>query len=721
MNRRSFIVSSAAVTGGLALGFDPFGKQVVRAQDGSPEITAWVVIKPNDQVVIRMARSEMGQGTITGLAQLVAEELECDWNKVTYEYPTPGTSLKRKRVWGDFSTGGSRGIRTSHEYVRQGGATARVMLVQAAADQWKVPASECVAANSVITHKPSGRKVTYGKVAEAAAKIEPPKDVKLKDPKEWKLIGKPLKRLDTADKVTGKQVYGFDLKLPGMVNAAIKDCPVFGGKVKSFDAGRVTGMKGVKKVVPVGDSAVAVVAETWWQAKTALDALPIQWDEGPNAKVSQESILATLKEGLGAPQAFVGNQNGDIKAGLAKATKTVEATYFYPFLNHAPMEPMNATARYTPERCEVWVPTQDGEASFAALLAASGLPADKCEVYKINLGGGFGRRGAFQDYVTQAVQIAKTMPGVPVKLLWSREEDMLHGHYHPIMMGKLTGGLDASGNLVGLHVRLSGQSILAAVRPHIVEQQKGRDPLTFQGLADTGEHSFGYSIPNLLIDHAMRNTHVPPGFWRGVNINQNAVFMECFMDELAQAAGQDELEFRRKNMQGLPRNLGVLNAVAERIGWSKPAPKGVYRGLAQMKAFNSFVAAACEISVQDGNKVKVHRIVAATDPGYAVNPAQIERQVSGSFVYGLSALFMQENTVKDGRIVEDNFHTFPSMRISQMPKVETIIIADGGPIWGGIGEPTICVAAPAVMNAFFKATGKRLREVPLKNQGIELV
>jgi isoquinoline 1-oxidoreductase subunit beta len=298
---------------------------------------------------------------------------------------------------------------------------------------------------------------------------------------------------------------------------------------------------------------------------------------------------------------------------------------------------------------------------------------------------------------------------------------MLHGHYHPIMMAKLVGGLDAENNLVGLHVRLSGQSILAAVRPHIVEQQKGRDPLTFQGLADTGEHAFGYNIPNLLIDHAMRNTHVPPGFWRGVNINQNAVFMECFMDELAQAAGQDEVEFRRKNMSGLPRNLGVLNAVAERIGWGKPAPAGIHRGIAQMKAFNSFVAAACEISVQGGNKVKVHRIVAATDPGHAVNPAQIERQVSGSFVYGLSALFMQENTVKDGRIVEDNFHTFPSMKIAQMPKVETIIIANGGPIWGGIGEPTICVAAPAVLNAFFKATGKRVREVPLKNHGIEMV
>ena len=723
MNRRTFIVSSSAAAGGLALGFGlPFGAKLAEAQaDSIPEINAWVVIKPNDTVVIRMARSEMGQGTITGLAQLVAEELECDWNKVTYEYPTPGTSLKRKRVWGDFSTGGSRGIRTSHDYVRMGGATARVMLVQAAANQWKVSPSECTVANSVITHKASGRKTTFGKVAADAARLDPPKDVKLKEPKEWKLIGKPVKRLDTADKVTGKQVYGFDLKLPGMLNAAIKDCPVFGGKVKSFDQGRVLGMKGVKKVVPVGDSAVAVVAETFWQAKSALDVLPIEWDYGPNAKVSQESILATLKEGLDAQQAFVGNQNGDIKAGLSGAVKKIEATYFYPWQNHAPMEPMNATARYTPDRCEVWVPTQDGEASFAALLAASGLPADKCDVHKINLGGGFGRRGAFQDYVTQAVTIAKQMPGTPVKLLWTREEDMQHGHYHPIMMAKLTGGLDQQGNLVGLHIRLSGQSILAAVRPHIVEQQKGRDPLTFQGLADTGEHAFGYSIPNLLIDHAMRNPHVPPGFWRGVNINQNAVFMECFMDELAQAAGQDELEFRRKNMKGLPRNLGVLNAVAERIGWSNAPRPGVYRGLAQMKAFNSFVAAACEISVQGGNKVKIHRIVAATDPGYAVNPAQIERQVSGSFVYGLSGLFMQECTVKDGAIAQTNFHDYPSMHIAQMPKVETIIIANGGDVWGGIGEPTICVAAPAVLNAFYKATGKRLRDVPLKHHGIELV
>ena len=570
----------------------------------------------------------------------------------------------------------------------------------------------------MITHKPSGRKTTYGKVAEAAAKLTQPEKPTLKDPTEWKLIGKSVKRLDTIDKLTGKQVYGFDLKLPGMLNAAIKDCPVFGGKVKSYEAAKVTGMPGVRHVVKVGDSAVAVVADTWWQAKTALDALPIVWDEGENAKVSSASIAAMLKEGLDADQAFVANQNGDVKAAIAGAAKKIEAVYAYPFQNHAPMEPMNATAKYTPDRCEVWVPTQNGEAAFAATLAASGLPADKCEVYKINLGGGFERRGAFHDYVTQAVLIAKQMPGTPVKLLWTREEDMQHGRYHPVMQCKLVGAFDAGNNLTGLHMRLSGQSILTAVRPEALQQ--GKDPLVFQGLNPGGDFAFGYSVPNLLIDHAMRNTHVPPGFWRGVNINQNAIFLECFMDEMAHAAGQDPLEFRRKLMSKHPKHLAVLNAVADRAGWGKPAPRGVYRGLAQMMSFASYVAACAEISVSSGDKVKIHRIVAATDPGYAVNPGQIERQVAGSFVYGLSALFMEECTVKDGHIEQTNFNVYDSMRIAQMPKVETIIMPSGG-FWGGVGEPTICVAAPAVLNAFFAATGKRLRTVPLKNHGITLV
>jgi len=719
LDRRSFIVGTAAVGAGLAVGLKiPFGPTVVRAQDGSPEVNAWVVIRPDDTVVIRVARSEMGQGTITGLAQMVAEELECDWSKVTTEYPTPGQSVKRKRVWGDFSTGGSRGIRQSQEYVRKGGAAARMMLVQAAAEGWGVPASECTAANSVITHKQSGRTTTYGKVAEAAAKLTPPSEITLKDPKEWKLIGKSVKRLDTLPKVTGEQVYGSDLKLPGMLNAAIKDCPVFGGKVKSFEAAKVSGLPGVRHVLQVGDSAVTVVADTWWQAKKALDQLPIVWDEGPNASVSSATIDAMLKGGLDAEQAFVRNQNGDAKAAISGAAKKIEAVYAYPFQNHAPMEPMNATAKYTADFCEVWVPTQNGEAAFAATTAASGLPPEKCEVYKINLGGGFGRRGAFHDYVTQAVQIAKQIPGTPVKLLWSREEDMLHGRYHPVMQAKLSGGLDAAGNLVGLHCRLSGQSILTAVFPQFL--QDGRDNLAFQGLDPTGDFAFGYTVPNLLIDHAMRNTHVPPGFWRGVNINQNAIFMECFMDELAHAAGQDPLAFRRKLMAKHPKHLAVLNAVADRAGWGKPAPKGVHRGLAQMMAFGSYVAACAEVSVSGGNKVKVQRIVCATDPGYAVNPAQIERQIAGSFVYGLSALFMEECTVKDGHIEQTNFNTYDSMRIAQMPKVESIVMPSGG-FWGGVGEPTICVAAPAVLNAYFAATGKRIRTVPLKNHGITMV
>ncbi len=538
--------------------------------------------------------------------------------------------------------------------------------------------------------------------------------MKLKDPKDWTIAGKPLRRLDTLPKLSGKQIYGVDLKLPGMLNAAIKACPVFGGTVKSFDAAKVEGMKGVKKVVQVGDDAVAVVADTWWHAKTALDSLPIVWDEGPNAKVTSASIAEFLKEGLSADQAFVGNQNGDVKAAIAGAAKTVEAVYSYPYQNHATMEPMNATALYTADKCEVWCPTQNGEGAFAAVLEASGLPASKCDVHKLLCGGGFGRRGR-SDYVTQAVLIAKQMPGTPIKLIWSREEDMTHCTYHPITQAKLVGALDSTGNLQGLHIRISGQSILASLFPSRLEN--GKDPATFQGLAPKGEAAIGYSVPHLLVDHAMRNPHVPPGFWRGVNVNQNAIYLECFMDELAHAAGQDPLEFRRKLMAKHPLHLGVLNAVAEKAGWGKPAPAGVYRGIAQHMGYGSYVAAVAEVSVSDQGQVKVHRIVAATDPGYAVNPAQIERQVAGSFVYGLSAMLYGECTVKDGAIEQTNFDTYNVMHIDEMPKVEVIVMPTGG-FWGGVGEPTICVAAPAVLNAIFAATGKRIRSIPLKNHDL---
>jgi len=717
IDRRSFLVGTAAVGGGLSLGLQlPFGPDVVRAADGSPEVNAWVVIRPDDTVVIRIARSEMGQGSLTGLAQLVAEELECDWSKVTTEYPTPGQNVARKRVWGDYASTGSRSIRESHQYVRQGGAAAREMLKQAAANEWKVPVSEVTAEKGVITHKASNRTTTYGKVAEAAAKLEPPKEVPLKDPKDWKIAGKPLKRLDTADKVNGKQQYSMDFKMPGMLCAAIKESPVFGGKVKSFDAAKVTGLPGVKKVVQSGDAAVAVVADTWWQAKTALEALPIVWDDGPNAKVSSASIAEQLKAGLDAETKFVGNQQGDVKAAIAGAAKKVEAVYSYPFQNHATMEPMNATAVYTPDKCEVWTSSQNGEAALAAAAEAAGLPVAKCDVHKMLLGGGFGRR-ARSEYVSHAVRIAKEMPGTPIKLIKSREEDTSNGVYHPITQCKLVGALDANNNLTGLQMRISGQSILAVIAPSRLAEG-GRDPIVFQGLNAGGtEGQIGYTIPNLLIDHAMINPPIPPWFWRGVNNNQNAIYLECFMDELALAAGQDPLEFRRKLMTKHPKHLAVLNAVAEKVGWGKPAPQGVYRGLAQQMGYGSYVAAAAEISVTGGNKIKIHRIVAATDCGTAVNPAQIERQISGSFVYGLSALFYGGCTVKDGRIEQTNFHDNNSMRIAEMPKVESIVMPSGG-FFGGVGEPTIFVAAPAVLNAFFAATGKRIRSIPLKDHDI---
>jgi isoquinoline 1-oxidoreductase beta subunit len=716
LSRRGMLAGSAAAAGTFSFGFAiPFGG--AQAQGAVPEINAWVVIHPDDKVVIRIARSEMGQGTLTGLAQLVAEELNCDWSKVTTEYPTPGQNVARNRIWGNFSTGGSRGIRESHEYVRKGGAVARTMLIQAAANEWKVPAGECTAEKSVITHKASGRSLRYGQVATAAAKLEAPKDIALKDPKDWTIAGKPLARLDTADKTTGAKIYGMDFKLPGMLNAAIKDCPVFGGKVKSFDAAKIKAMPGVKHVLPVGDSAVTVVADTWWQAKTALDALPIVWDEGPHTKVSSASLAEWLKEGLDAPQAVVGNQNGDVKSAIANAARTVEAVYSYPFQNHACMETMNATALYTPEKCEVWTPTQNGEAALAATAEASGLPIAKCEAYKIDLGGGFGRRGAVHDWVRQVVAIAKQIPGTPVKLIWSREEDMLHGRFHPLTQCKMVGALDKDGNLTGLHMRISGQSIVAGIFPQNIRD--GRDPVVFQGLNASGpEASIGYSIPNLLIDHAMRNPHVPPGFWRGVNLNQNAIYLESFIDELANAAGKDPLEFRRALMKNHPKHLAVLNAAAEKAGWGKPLPAGVFRGICQTMGFGSYVAAVAEVSVSDDGKLKIHRIVAATDPGHVVNPAQVERQVEGSFVYGLSAALYGEITIKDGRVEQENFDTYEVMRLEAMPAVETVLVPSGG-FWGGVGEPTIAVAAPAVLNAIFAATGKRIRNLPLKNADLK--
>ncbi|WP_299364530.1 molybdopterin cofactor-binding domain-containing protein [uncultured Paracoccus sp.] len=713
LSRRGFLASLAA--GAFSLGFRIPTAAAQGAVPGTPELNAWVVIQPDDTVVIRVARIEMGQGTLTGLAQLVAEELDADWEKVTWEYPTPGQNVARDRVWGQFGTFGSQGIRASQQYVREGGAAARAMLLQAAAHRWGIEPATLTVLKGVISG-PDGQTLRYGELAAEAAQLEVPEAVQLKDPATWTIAGKPLKRLDTVGKLDGSQVYAIDMKLPGMVNAAIRQSPVLGSTVASFDAASVTGMPGVRKVVQIDDNAIAVVADTWWRAKTALDALPIEWTESEHASLSMTDVHAMLDEGLRAEQAFVGNEAGDVQAAIEAAAQVVEAEYYFPWQHHATMEPMNATALVTADRCEVWVATQDAEAELAVASEASGLPIPQCEVYRLHLGGGFGRRASSHEFTRQAVLIAKEMPGTPVKLIWSREEDMIHGTFHPVTKARMVGALDDQGNLTGLHMRISGQSIAAALMPGMLDQ--GKDPFTFQGLNPDGEEGqFGYTVPNLLIDHAMRNPPVRPGFWRGVNNNQNAFYLESFMDELAHAAGRDPLEFRRSLMQDHPRHLAVLEAAADGIGWDTPPPEGVFRGLCQHMGYGSYVAAAAEVSVDDRGQLTIHRIVAATDPGTVVNPQQIEAQIDGSFAMGLSAALHGEITVEDGRIQQENFDTYPILTMLEMPAVESLIRPSGG-FWGGVGEPTIFVAAPAVLNAIFAATGKRVRQLPLANHSL---
>lgn len=723
LTRRQFVVSSALASGGFALGFHfPAAAQSNELSTlGGSEINAWVVVRPDDSCVIRIARAEMGQGTHTGLAQLVAEELECDWAKVSLQTFTPGQNLARKRVWRNMSTGGSRGIRESHEYVRQGGAAARIMLLQAAAAEWKVPVTELSVEKGVVTHATSGKTTSYGKLASQASKLPAPdpKSIVLKHPKDWKILGKSPRRLDTAPKVNGSLKYGIDTVLPGMQYAAIKACPVFGGKLVSFDASKISSRRGIKAVVRVDDESVAVLADSFWRAKSALEVLPITWDFGPNGKESSATIAERLREGLTSTNnVFADIDQGNVAEAIQGAAKKIEAVYGTPFVSHACMEPMNCTARVTADRAEVWVPSQNAEASLAALAAVTGLPLEKCEAYNPPLGGGFGRRGGTQDYVRQAALIAKQFPGTPVKLIWTREEDMTHDYFRPIGQCRLVAGIDAKGDMVGLHLRVSGQSINAYVSPHNIID--GKDRRQLQGYwKDPGESQLGYTVPNLKVEYAMRNTHVPVGPWRGVNTNQNAIYLECFIDEVAKAAGKDPLAFRRNLIKNHPKHLGVLDAVADKGGWDKPLAPGMFRGIAQFMGYGSYTAAIAEVSIK-GNDVKVHRVILATNCGHAVNPVQIASQIEGSVAYGMDSL-QSESSVKDGRIVEKNFDTYPIARMYQMPKIESVI-APTYDFWGGVGEPTICVVAPAILNAIAAARGgKPVRMLPLKNEGLRLV
>ncbi|MEO0319194.1 MAG: hypothetical protein RL404_2871 [Pseudomonadota bacterium] len=702
-SRRTFLKQSAAIGGAFVLGIQP-GATALAAD--APEVTHWVVIKPDDTVIIRIARSELGQGSFTGLAQLVAEELECDWSKVRPEYADVNEHMRRKKIWKDMSTGGSRGIRDSHEYVRKGGAAAREMLVAAAAQQWKVPASECSAKNSVVSH-PSGKSARYGELAAIAGTMPMPENPALKDPKDWKIAGTSPARFDIPAKVNGSQVYAADVRLPGMLHASILQSPVFGGFLKNFDDKAAKAMPGVKHVIP-SDEWIAVVATNWWIANKALKTIKVEWDNGNKGNISSESIQANLREGLAMPNAPIARKDGDADKALAGAPTVIEAEYTTGFMNHATMEPQTATALYSADKLEVWVGTQNGEASAAAASEVSGLPLEKVYIHKMHAGGGFGRRGPHQDYTKQAVKIAKALPGTPIRLQWSREEDMRQGRYRPVSLVKLRGGLDKDGNWIGWQVKQSDQSIAITVYPHFVKD--GIDQINTRVFRDNP-----YKVPNFTNEYVMRDVHVPPGFWRAVAHTNNPFYRECFIDELAHAAGKDPYQFRRPLLEGT-KDLAVLDAAARAIGWDKPPPKGRHRGIAVVDSYGSYTAAAVELSVGKDKAVKVHRVTVAIDSGHVVHPDAVKAQIEGGVIWGLSAIMAEEITIESGAVKQGNFNDYPLARIGVAPEVIPVLLPSGG-FWGGVGEPPIGGVIPAMVNALFSATGERIRSLPLKHHG----
>lgn len=708
VSRRDFLFKGAAVGGALSLGVGLSAGEAA-AQAGDPEITHWVQILPDDTVIIKIARSELGQGSFTGLAQLVCEELECDWAKVRPEYADVNEHVRRNRIYGQMSTGGSRAIRESQEYLRKAGASAREMLVGAAAKQWGVPASECTVAKGVITHGPSGRKVSFGKVAAAAATMEVPKEPKLKDPKDWKLIGTSPKRFDIPDKTTGKQVYAADVRMPGLLHASIAQCPVFGGKVKSVDDSAARGLRGVKKIVAT-DEYVAVIADNWWRANQALKAVKIEWDPGTNGNVSSDSIKDFLRTGIDAVEVPVARKDGDFNAAFQTADKVFEAEYYSPYLNHATMEPQTATALYKDDSLEVWVGTQNGEASIATASETAGIPLDKVVVHKMHAGGGFGRRGPHQEYTRQAVQLAMQMPGTPIRLQWSREEDMQQGRYRPVALVRLRAGLDKDGNWTAWNVRQADQSIFVSVRPGDVKN--GIDPVGVRVFADNP-----YAVPNFTNEYAMRNTHVPPGFWRAVAHTHNPVARECFIDEMCVAINKDPYQFRRPLLEKKPKDLGVLDAVAKAANWGVASAKGIFRGIALVDAYGSYTASVVDIAMKGDTEIEVKRVWVAIDSGYIVHPDAVKAQVESGVVWALSMAMHEEITIENGRVAQSNFTDYPVLRLSSMPpKVDSVLVPSGG-FWGGIGEPPLAAVTPALLNALYRATGKRIRSLPLRHHG----
>ena len=709
LDRRDFLKKTATGSGALIIGFYLPGKLEALAASppaGSAALNAWVRIASDNTVTLIIDKSEMGTGVTTSLPMLLAEELEFDWKKVEFEF-APAATQYFNPIFGLQGTGGSTSVRASWEPLTRAGAAAREMLVAAAAKKWYVEPSACHVDNGAVVHNASGKRLTYGALAEDAAKLPVPANPALKDPKTYKYIGKPIKRLDTAVKINGKAEFGIDVRLPKMQHAVVARCPVFDGKVKSFDASKAKAVRGVKQVLQIS-SGIAVLADNTWSAMEARRALQIEWDEGPNAAVSSDSIRKLYLENAEKTGA-IARKDGDADAALASAAKKVEAVYEVPFLAHATMEPMNCAAEVRADGCDIYAPTQFQTFNQNTGAKLTGLKPEQVRIHTTYLGGGFGRR-AEQDFVAEAVELSKAV-NAPVQVTWSREDDMQHDFYRPATFTKLTGGLDADGMPIAWKCRVVGPSIMSRFFPGSVKN--GLDGSSVEGIVESK-----YAIPNFFCDYVLTETGVPVGFWRSVGNSQNGYITECFIEELAKAAGKDSFEFRRKLLANAPRHRGVLELAAEKAGWGKPLPSGQTRGIAVVESFGSFVAEVAEVSFnKSSGEVKVHRVVCAVDCGRHVNPDIIAAQMESCIVYGLTAALKGQITIEKGRVEQGNFNDYEMLRLNEMPKVEVHIVpSNEAP--GGCGEPGTPPIAPAACNAIFAVTGKPIRRLPIRREDL---
>jgi isoquinoline 1-oxidoreductase subunit beta len=712
LSRRRFITTALTAAGGLALGVGidgpveaaslgvrPWGDDAKRY---AGEINAWVVIEPDDTVIIRYGRAEMGQGSFTALPQIVAEELECDWAFVKPEYASANRNLKENRVYGSLATGGSRAVRETGVMVQQAGASARERLIAAAAKRWNVPTSECSAAMSKVTHKPTGRTFRFGELAADAAAIKLDKEPALKRADQYTFIGRRLARLDVPLKINGSAKYGIDLEVPGMVRAAIIKCPVFGGTLKSVDESAIAGRRGILRVVRLKD-AVAVVADRYFRAQAALKALPIEWEVGAAGATNSTQFRKEYLDALGQ-NGVDARHDGNVDVAMPTAAKVIEATYEVPIIAHAPMEPLNAIADVKADRVDVWVGTQNADRALTLAAEVSGVKPENVYVHNTFSGGGFGRRLG-PDEVAQAVAISKAV-GKPVKLVWTREEEIRQGRYRTQAAIRFKAGFAADGTPIALDMRNSAGSS----NPDAVHN--GLDPQTVQGLINTA-----YKLPNYRVVSILKNTHVPLGPWRAPGHSQNVFFMESFIDEMAHASGKDPVALRRELLAHRPDFQQVIDLLVEKGDWGKPMPRGKGRGVAVHESYDSIVGMTAEVALADG-EVRVERVVIVCDCGVVVNPRGVETQLEGGMIYGLSAALFGEITVKNGRVEQGNFDTYPVARYKDAPKTEVYISPTPGKRWGGVGEPGATMIQPAITNAIFAATGKRLRSLPIRGQDL---